>query len=88
MYSPHTVLNGNDPYITSMAVTPSDTEDLPRSPCRGLLVTAVGNLAIIPLNNADAATIALLAVAANTFIPIAARRVLATGTTATVVALY
>lgn len=70
----------------AIAVTPSDTEDLPGGTAlRGLYVTATGN---VVFHDGSGVTNTLTAVAANTHIDIQAKRVLATGTTATVRALY
>ncbi|MBX6746128.1 MAG: hypothetical protein IRY87_29180 [Acetobacteraceae bacterium] len=66
-------------------VTPDDANDLPRV-TKALWVTATGTLSIIAVD--DSAAVSLGTVPAGTLIPVRARRVMATGTTATVVALY
>jgi hypothetical protein len=66
------------------AVTPSDTVDLPELASAGLYVTVAGT---VSFHNRDGNTISLLAVPAFTRIPIVAKRVLLTGTAATVLAL-
>jgi hypothetical protein len=66
------------------AVTPSDSVDLPKRADGGLYVSVTGNVVLI----VGGQTITLTGVAANTIIPLAATRVKATGTTATVIALY
>jgi hypothetical protein len=68
-------------YDGAPAVTASDTVDDPGGPFAGLLVTATGNLTFLD-NRGNAIT--LTAVAANTIINIAARRVNSSGLTATV----
>lgn len=78
-------MNGNFVYIGAAAVTPSDVDDLPRKPCQGLLVTATGNLSVVMEGGGQ---VDLTGVAANTLLPLRVSRVRATGTTATVVALY
>lgn len=78
-----------DPYRKAVAVTPSDTVDL-APPARGLLVTSIAGgatLAFIPADNADSETVAIVPTA-NQIIPMFVRRVMATGTAATVMALY
>jgi hypothetical protein len=88
MFSANTRLYASDPFRRTAAITPSDIADNVSGSTVGLLVTAAGNVAFIPKDNADAASIPMLAVAVNTIIHVVARRVLATGTTATVVAIY
>ena len=66
-----------EPFNLWGAITPSDTVDLPRV-TGGILVGSTGNVAVT-----------FTALAAGTYLPIAARRVNAAGTTATgLVALY
>lgn len=67
------------------AVTPSDTTDLPVIP-KGLWVVAPGTLSVIAAD--DTAAVSLGTVPAATVVLVRARRVMATGTTATVVAFY
>jgi hypothetical protein len=69
------------------AVVPSDAVDL-TSYAKALLVTVAGTLSLIPAKNADNAPVALAAVVVGQVIPIRTRRVRATGTTATVIALH
>lgn len=64
-------------------VTPSDTVDLPRLP-KAIYISVTGSLVVHNLNG-DPCTFA--SVPAGATLPIRAKRVLATGTTATVVAL-
>ncbi len=68
-----------------VAVTPSDTVDLPRIAQKGLYVTVAGNVSFITTGND---TISLLSVPAFTTIPFAVKRVRSTGTAGTVLALY
>lgn len=62
-------------------VTPSDTVNLEPRP-RGFRVSTMGNLALMD----EAGTTIIYAVTAGEILPFGAKRVLATGTTATVVA--
>lgn len=62
-------------------VAASDTADLDPY-AKAIVVTAGGNLVIIPVQNDDAATITFTAVPAGFITPYRVRRVLATGTTA------
>ncbi len=78
-------MSGNNVYLSAAAVTPSDAADLPRKPCQGLLVTVTGNLSIVMEAGGQ---IDFTGLAANTLLPLRVSRVRATGTTATVVALY
>ena len=78
-------MNGNNVYLSAAAVTPSDAVDLPRKPTQGLLVTVTGNLSVVMEAGGQ---VDLTSVAANTLLPLRVSRVRATGTTATVVALY
>lgn len=65
-------------------VAPSDAADL-AFVCKALLVTAPGNVSFIAQEDADAVTIPVVA---GQILPIRIKRVKATGTTATVYALY
>lgn len=76
---------GEYTYRRAVAVTPSDATDLPEIASTALLVTATGNLSVVMEKGGQ---IDLLSVAANTLLPLRVARVRATGTTATVVALY
>ncbi len=67
-------------------VTPNDGADLPGGPCRFLYVTGGGTLNVIAME--DQAAVSLGTVSAEALIPLRCRRVMATGTTATVVALF
>ncbi|MGY3331325.1 hypothetical protein ACVILI_004342 [Mesorhizobium sp. USDA 4775] len=64
-------------------VTPSDTEDLPTIP-KAVVLLSAGNVAILPVNNDDDEPLAFVGVHAGCPIVFQVRRVLATGTTATV----
>lgn len=70
----------------AMAVTPSDIVDLPQVSYFGLFVTVTGNVKVDMAGSGTAITFTGLA--ANTVLPIAARRVYSTGTTATILALF
>lgn len=69
------------------AVSPHATDDLPNGVCKALWVGGEGNVAIIAENDTDAVTI--VGVPAGTALPIRAKAVRVSGTTATnIVALY
>lgn len=81
------------PAQRSLAVTPNDGADLVTPAnvgdkrCRGLYVGAAGSLVVTLWS--DTASVTLVAVPAGTLLPLQARRVHATGTTAaSIVALY
>lgn len=78
-------MSGNNVYLSAAAVTPSDAADLPRKPTQGLLVTVTGNLSVVMEAGGQ---IDFTGLAANVILPLRVSRVRATGTTATVVALY
>lgn len=59
-------------YEGSVAITASDTVDDPNGPFAGLLVTATATFTFLDTRGQ---TVTLTAVGANTFIPIATRRV-------------
>lgn len=82
------VTNQVSPPIRGIAVTPSDTANLPYgSPCRYIYVGGAGNVALQLAN--DTAPITFIAVPVGTILPAMAIKVLATGTTATnLLALY
>jgi hypothetical protein len=70
-------------------VTPNDNANLPGGPCAGLWVSGAGTVQVIPVGSPNDASIPLGSVAAATLVPIAIKRVLATGTSATnIQALY
>jgi len=66
------------------AVTPSDDDDLAAIP-KALWIAVAGTLSVMAVG--DDAAVALGELPAGTLVPVRARRVMATGTTATVVAL-
>jgi len=72
----------NGPFIKGQAVTPSDGLDLPLT-ARSLWVGGLGDVTVILRNDDDAQPVTLKAVPAGTLLPMYARRVLQTGTTAT-----
>lgn len=61
------------------AITPNDSADLP-TPARSIYVGGTGNVVV---KNAAGASVTFTAVPAGTILPIATARVMATGTTAT-----
>lgn len=67
------------------AVTPSDTADLQPGPAKALWIAAAGTLSVIAAD--DSAAVALGSLGAGTLVPVRAKRIMATGTSATVVAL-
>jgi hypothetical protein len=67
---------------SSRAITPSDTVDIPNGPVKAIVVTQAGTLSILP-SNSDV-PVAFAEVPAGFNPPFQVRRVLATGTTATV----
>jgi hypothetical protein len=91
-----TVYNpANDPYTrggeatpnrTSVAITPSDTIDLNPYPKNVTILTA-GSVVCLPLKGIDGTFVTFGAVLAGFTLPFRVRRILATGTTASLVAL-
>jgi hypothetical protein len=72
---------------SAVAITPADGADLATAPCRALYIGGAGNLSVILA--ADAVAVTFVGLGAGTVLPIAAKRVRGTGTTATnIVALY
>lgn len=67
------------------AVSASDTVDI--IPYARLLVTVGGTLVILPVENADGETLNLGTVTAGFIVPYEARRVMSTGSTATVITI-
>lgn len=73
-------------YESVAAVTLDDASDLPRSPCAGFHTGSGGDIKITALDNSVAV---LSGCAAGVIMPIAVKRIWATGTAATnVTALY
>lgn len=69
-------------YYRMAAITPDNSNDLPQA-CKAIYVGGAGNISIIQLSDIAAATpIVFTAVPVGTIIPIVARRVRVTGTTA------
>lgn len=84
----------HSPAGSAFAVTPSDTANLPNNnpaqglTCRGLYVGVSGDVAVTPAGNADGTSVVFKAAPVG-FLPVACKRVWATGTAATnIVALY
>lgn len=67
----------------SNAVTPSDTVDFTTYP-KGIVVTAAGNLVVLPLKGTDGTYITFTGVPAGFVVPFRVRRVMSTNTTASV----
>lgn len=81
-------LDFNDaaPAMEAIAVTPSDSVDLPQGIARSLYIGGAGNVVLDTYNNTS---ITFAGLAAGTILPVQAKRVRATSTTATlIVALY
>lgn len=71
----------------AVPVVPADNADLPNGPAAGLWVSGAGTVTVIPVGQSSA--VPLGSIAAGTLIPIAVKRVMATGTAATnIQALY
>lgn len=67
------------------AVTPNDSTDLAAGPCKALLIGGAGTISVIAVDDSSEVS---LTVAAG-ILPVRAKRVRSTGTTATgIVALY
>lgn len=66
-------------------VVPHDADNLPWGTCKALYATSDGTIVVLAQADADAVA---LPVTAGQLVPIRVRRVLATGTTATVLAFY
>lgn len=64
-------------------VTPSNTTDLPVL-AKTVVVVGAGNVAVLPINNPDNEPIVFTGCEMGFVVPYQVRRVLATGTTATV----
>lgn len=65
-----------------VAITPNDAADIPGGPVKAVVATSAGNLSVIPVDSSIA--IAFIAISAGFSPPYIVRRVMATGTTATV----
>jgi hypothetical protein len=72
---------GDEPGRVAFAVTPTDATDL-ASYARALYVGVSGDLVIVPIDNADGATVTLKSHPVG-YCPVSVRQVYATGTTAT-----
>lgn len=70
----------------ALAVTPSDSTDLPSGPCTAIAVTGAGN---VNINLASGGTAVLTGLSAGQIVRVNASRILSTSTTATgIFALY
>lgn len=67
-------------------IAPSDSTDL-TTYAKAIVVTAAGNLVILPAKNADGSTVTFTGVPVGFIPPFRVRRVMATGTTASVAAI-
>jgi len=67
-------------------VTPSDAEDLEKAPCRALYIGVGGD---VEVHDSEGNAATYVGVLTGSILPVQAKRVLSTGTTATnIVALY
>lgn len=74
------------PAIGALEVTPNDSTDLSTEPCRAVWVGTAGNLKVTMADNTQ---VTFTGIPAGCLIPIRAKRVWATGTTAgAIVAVY
>jgi hypothetical protein len=71
----------------ALPVAPSDANDL-ATYAKSLVVTTTGNLVVLPAMNDDAVTVTFNDCPVGMTVPFRVRRVLATGTTASVAALF
>lgn len=85
---PSRLIDGADaPASSSKAVTPHASNDLPDGVCRSLWVGGAGDVAVIA--DRDSVAVVFKGCAAGSIIPVYAKAVRVTGTTATdIVALY
>lgn len=68
------------------AITPNDSTDIDPKPCRAVYIGGAGNISLIPEGGSEAVTFAVIA---GQVLPVRAKRIMATNTTATgIVALY
>jgi hypothetical protein len=65
-------------------VTPSDSADLDPAPVKAVVCLTAGDISVIPTENADNEPVAFEGVSAGFVPPFQVRRVMATGTTCTV----
>lgn len=70
-------------------ITKSDTEKLPLGPCRALWIGGAGDVAVVAVDDELSAPVVMSGIAAGTVLPVRAKYVMSTNTTATlIVALY
>ena len=69
---------------SASAITPNDSTDMATYP-KAVMIAAAGDAVVLPARNADGATVTLTGMPAGYVIPFTVRRVLSTGTTATLV---
>jgi hypothetical protein len=72
----HTAIGAMD----AVAITPSDTLDIPNGPVRALWIGGAGNVA---LQSGGGTTVVFVGCGGGTVLPVTASRVMATATTAT-----
>ena len=74
------VSNDAAPAVSAVAITPSDSADFTTTSCRAIWVGGTGT---IKVDMSDGTTVTFSGVPAGYILPIRARRVYSTGTTAT-----
>jgi hypothetical protein len=80
-------IEAGDPASSLRAVTPHASNELPNGRCRALWIGGAGNISVVAENDQDPVTIN--AVASGTLLPIRAKAVRVSGTTATgIIAFY
>lgn len=72
----------------AVAVAPNDNADLPLGPCKALWVSGAGTVQAVSVADTGNSGVPLGNLPAGTLVPLRVRRVPATGTTATLLALY
>lgn len=82
------VMYPSAPGISAILVTPNDNADLPRGVCRAIEILSAGNVVTVAQSDPDSGAITRTGYPVGTVIPVCVRRVKATGTTATIAALY
>ena len=81
------VTNQVSPAVKAHAVTPTDNTDLTWGPCRALYIGTAGNVAVV-LDN-DTVAVTFVGCYAGQILPVMAKYVMATNTTASnIIALY
>jgi hypothetical protein len=77
--------------IDGSAITPSDDEDLPDGPCRGIYVGGAGTVVLVTAPSAaspSGTTLTFINNAAGSILPVVAARVMLATTATNLIALY